>query len=340
VKLVATLVVRDEADIVGAQIAYHLNAGVDFVIATDHESSDGTTEILEAYAHEGFLARIPETGPVREEVWRTRMARLAATEHSADWVINTDADEFWWPRVGTLKELFDAVPRRFGAVGVLNRHFAPAPADDRPFFERMTIRVSSPAAINDPTSPWRPGAKVAHRADANVTVFHAGHAVAGKGLAAVPGWYPLDNLHFPYRDIEQWLRKTTRRAYGDKSLGVYVRGNIAYEEARVEEVFSSVALDATTMAGGLAGGTLVQDRRLRDVLRKLVDRRPGSGTAFRCPDSNDGAVDALAPSGLHDGAVTDGMALQDATLVRLQRRMDAVALGAAALEDRRRATRS
>jgi len=36
VKLIQTLVVRDEIDIVDAQISYHLNAGVDFVIATDH----------------------------------------------------------------------------------------------------------------------------------------------------------------------------------------------------------------------------------------------------------------------------------------------------------------
>jgi hypothetical protein len=48
VKLVQTLVVRDEEDIVGTQIEYHLNAGVDFVIASDHESRDSTTEILES----------------------------------------------------------------------------------------------------------------------------------------------------------------------------------------------------------------------------------------------------------------------------------------------------
>ena len=48
-KLVETLVVRDEADIVDAQIRHHLNLGVDFVIATDHGSTDGTTEILESY---------------------------------------------------------------------------------------------------------------------------------------------------------------------------------------------------------------------------------------------------------------------------------------------------
>ena len=62
-----TLVVRDEADIVGAQIAFHLNAGADLVIAIDHDSQDGTREILEEYAREGYLLLIPEHGAMREE---------------------------------------------------------------------------------------------------------------------------------------------------------------------------------------------------------------------------------------------------------------------------------
>ena len=80
-KLVMTLLVRDEADIVDAQIAFHLDAGVDFVIATDNRSQDGTTEILERYAREGHLHLIREPGDdLRQSEWVTRMARLAATE--------------------------------------------------------------------------------------------------------------------------------------------------------------------------------------------------------------------------------------------------------------------
>ena len=52
-KLVMTLLVRDEADIVDAQIAFHLDAGIDYVVATDNRSQDGTTEILERYEQEG-----------------------------------------------------------------------------------------------------------------------------------------------------------------------------------------------------------------------------------------------------------------------------------------------
>lgn len=145
-----TLVVRDEVDIVGAQIAYHLNAGVDFVIVTDHESQDGTSEILESYAHRGVLRLIHERGPMTEAAWRTRMARLAATEHGADWIINTDADEFWLPRRGTLKQTFAAIPERYGIVWGLTRPFVPRPDDGRSFAERMTVRLSALAPINDP----------------------------------------------------------------------------------------------------------------------------------------------------------------------------------------------
>ena len=51
----------------------------------------------------GHVRLIREPGEdLRQNEWVTRMARLAATEYGADWVINSDADEFWWPRGASL----------------------------------------------------------------------------------------------------------------------------------------------------------------------------------------------------------------------------------------------
>ena len=296
-RLVQTLVVRDEIDVVEAQLAYHLAAGVDFVLAADHESQDGTTDVLERHERDGHLRILRVSGPVREHEWRTEMARLAASEHGADWVINTDADEFWLPRRGTLKEAFAAVPPPYGVVWATSRHFVPRPDDGAPFYERMTVRFSAQAALNDPLSPYRPHAKAAHRADPDVVVRHGSHRAETR-FEPLPHWHPFDVLHFPFRSLEQYERKTVRRARpgSDSRLGQYVRGLQAREQGRVGEVYAAMVVDDTMLERGLAAGSLVVDTRLRDALR---------GEPSRDEHTNENAADAAA--------------LRDAEIVRLLR---------------------
>src|SRR5215211_3715165 len=151
-KVVMTLLARDEADIVGSWLDFHLNAGADLVVVTDNRSVDGTTEILERYAREGHVHVIREAGEdLRQHEWVTRMARLAATDFGADWVINSDADEFWWPRGESLGGVLAAVPERYGTVSAFLRVFVPRPGQEA-FAERMTVRFSALAPINDPAS--------------------------------------------------------------------------------------------------------------------------------------------------------------------------------------------
>ncbi len=318
-RLVMTRLVRDEEDVVDAQIAYHLNAGVDFVLATDHDSRDGTREILQSYVRDGHLRLFDERGEMRESDWRTRMARLAAIDHGADWVINTDADEFWMPRRETLKEALDAAPNDVGVVWALTRHFVPRPDDGGFFAERMTTRLSLDAPLNDPTSPYRPHAKAAHRADPRVVVLFGSHNVRSD-LASLPGWHPLDVFHFPFRSREQYERKSVRRAHGDKPLGQYVKAFEARATGRLEDAYGSLVVDDSTLARGNALGSLVVDTRLRDALRDH------GGASDVQPRDRRVAVEAAA--------------LGEANLVRAHRRLDVLRARVAAAELRRSRRRS
>jgi hypothetical protein len=139
VTLVMTLCVKDEEDVLDAQLAVHLAAGVDFVIATDTGSTDGTLDVLERYRRAGVLDLGRDNSePFRQGRLRTEMAR-AAFERGATWVFSSDADEFWWPRGASLKAVFDALPSRYGVVFGVWRPFVPRADDGTPFFERELI---------------------------------------------------------------------------------------------------------------------------------------------------------------------------------------------------------
>ena len=264
-RVVLTLVVRDEADIVDQQISYHLEAGVDFVIASDHRSTDGTTDILERLQREGHLRLIRRNeGGFFQSRWVTEMARLAATEHGADWVINTDADEFWWPREGSLREVFKAVPRRFGAIRGIWRHFVLRPQTDEPFEDRMVVRrLASPEVAH----PYRTQVKVAHRADPAVVVPQGAHDAFGERLVLLREWFPFEVLHFPIRSRDQLERKYSAAAY---ERGGRIPRHTEEMESSLQDDFETtyrgLLVDDVALGRGLGKGSLFIDTRLRDTL--------------------------------------------------------------------------
>ena len=265
-KLALTLLAKNEADVIDANIAYHLGAGVDLVVATDNGSTDGTLEILERYEGQGVLhlLREPSTD-FRQGEWVTRMARLAA-DRGADWVINADADEFWWPRAGNLKEVLERLPERYGIVHGVWRPFIARPDDGSHFAERMTVRLSMQAAINDPTNPFRPARKAMHRAHPNVRVRDGNHDVEGTPLVKLQGWYPLEVFHLPLR---------SRAQVETKYAGGARRGlRFVPDEDRLDAAADPLVVDEVELQRGLAENLLVEDTRLRDALRTLAGASP------------------------------------------------------------------
>ena len=328
-KLVMTLLARDEADVIEAWLAFHLNAGADFVVATDNRSEDGTTDVLETYAREGHVHLLREAGEdLRQNEWVTRMARLAATDFGADWVINSDADEFWWPRGASLRDVLDAVPDRYGTVGAFLRTFGPPPdGGEGSFAERMTVRFSALAPINDPASLFKPIRKVVHRAHPEIQVTRGNHALVDSPFAPLRGWYPIEVFHFPLRSHAQCERKATiqgtafEKHISRAPTAYHANMFAALKSGKIAEYYDALVLAEDELERGLEQRRLVQDTRLRDALRSL--RTDGkSAQEYRLP-SEIPPLDFPIPSLVEDAAyAVEAAVLGEADVVRLQRRLD------------------
>jgi glycosyltransferase involved in cell wall biosynthesis len=267
-KLVMTLLVRDEEDIVADNLDFHLSQGVDEVIVTDNGSVDGTLEILRSYEARGLVRIIVEpTDDYSQGRWVTRMARMAATEHKADWVINNDADEFWWPREGTLRTLFERLGDDVGAVVGHRTNFVPRPEDDRPYWERMTLRERE--SLNPVGKPLPP--KLAHRAHPEIEVVQGNHRIKGPDVGSELDDGSIEILHFPMRSYAQFENKIV------KGGRAYARNKELPEKTgrtwrRLYETWEEGGLPAHYEASVVAESArkdLLEDTRLRDYLEAL-----------------------------------------------------------------------
>jgi hypothetical protein len=323
-KLVMTLLARDEADVVDSWLEYHLNAGADFVVATDNGSVDGTTDVLERFARDGHVHLIREPGEdLRQNEWVTRMARLAASDFAADWVINSDADEFWWPRGASLRDVLAAISPRYGTVGAFLRVFAPRPDGPDAFSERMTVRFSALAPINDPASLYKPIRKVIHRAHPRIEVTRGNHALVNSPFAPLRGWFPIEVLHFPVRSLAQCEHKAELQGNAWKHIertptAYHAQMFEALEKGTIADYYASLVVDDAEVEQGVAEGRLVVDARLRDALAKVHDGKP---LAFETPSLVDEATYAV-----------EAATLGEADVVRLQRRLDTLEERLAAIE--------
>lgn len=267
-KLVMTLLVRDEEDILESHLRFHLSQGVDFILVTDNLSVDSTPDLLERFVQEGRVRVIREPDDTYSQaIWVTRMARMAYEEYGADWVINSDADEFWWPKRGDLRSTLSTIPDHCGVLGVPRVNFQPRPEDERKFYERMTLRdVVSQNTCAEPLPP-----KVCHRGCPDVEVAQGNHSVQGTGLETSVPREPLIILHFPMRTYAQFERKIELggRAYLNNTQlpeGIGKTWRQLYERYLAGDLpafYAEQLPDEQAVEEGVRSGRWIRDRRLQ-----------------------------------------------------------------------------
>jgi hypothetical protein len=269
--LAMTMVVRDEEDIVAANLDYHLAQGVDVILVTDHASTDRTPEILSQYAADARIRVDRDEGAAHDQVTRVnRLTRIAEESQGADWIIHCDADEFWLPAFGSLRDVFAAVPDRYGYLIVERANFVPVADDERPFHQRMTVRerrtVNIRGEVLEPKLAQRP------RAGAGVTAGN--HDLEDPVMDRAPDIGAVTVGHFPMRSFEQFERKVVNTGTGYERLegrGEGVGGDqlellSIQRGGGLRDYYEAQTLDENRIEQGLESGELLLDDQVRRVL--------------------------------------------------------------------------
>jgi glycosyl transferase family 2 len=275
VKLFMTLLVRDEEDIIAANIAYHLSRGVDHIIVTDNRSVDGTHAILEEFVRTGRVTLLDERGDnFSQFLWVTRMARAAA-EMGADWVINSDADEMWWALQGDLKTELETIPPECGSLIVPRSNVLPLRVLSGHAFERMVFReVESTNTRGQP----QPG-KAIHRATRDIEVQNGNHTVLSPSLGPSANALGMMIWHFPYRSYAQYEHKIAnggaamaRNMTLPKGIGIHWRDRYERLQAGTLRAWYDALphADDSGLGEWVARGKVIEDRRLADYLRTAL----------------------------------------------------------------------
>ncbi len=106
-KITMVILVKNEEDIIEQNIRFHSKLGVDNFVIMDNNSDDNTRDILNKLSKEIEITIIDEKGPYAQSKFMTRLNKIAKKKYNPDWIINNDADEFWIPKNGNLKDVLN-----------------------------------------------------------------------------------------------------------------------------------------------------------------------------------------------------------------------------------------
>ena len=217
---IGVTMVRDEADIIASTLRQMLRQ-VDAIVIADNLSTDHTRGIIEAVTveHPGRVELVDDYDPAyTQSAKMTALALRARLQLGADWIVPFDADEWWYSPFGRIGDVLAEVAPQWLVV--------PAPLYDH------VATARDPAGTDDPVKRmgWRrttpnPLPKVACRWREDMVIAQGNHDAIYHGRAT-----RFDNLlvvrHFPYRSVDQLVRKVRNGAAAYRAAGDALPDNL------------------------------------------------------------------------------------------------------------------
>ena len=226
-KLAATILMRDESDIISQNIEHHINQGFDYFVISDNCSVDGSLDIVSKYPEVIKTFKIKEKN-YNQTKWVTDMARWIQKNITVDWICHIDADEFW-SGFNTLSQYEEDVMLVKSvdnldiskAKGTNCREFVPVEGLQEDIFEPKLM----------PYFQWSherkmKGCKIIHRPDPSIVITQGNHDAYTEGFSNYQYKQARGNNifidHYPIRSYKHFERKV-------------INGGSSYEISHIPE---------------------------------------------------------------------------------------------------------
>lgn len=254
-KLVMTILVKNEADIIEANIRTHASFGVDAFVVMDNDSSDGTREILAQLQNEFEITVIDETGFYQQKKFMTKLAFVAKKKYNPDWIINNDADEFWIPDNGcSLKEHL----RFKGGILRVERFNMVPPlesiSEESAFFNsvyEVSNQINYRTNLEEDVSILlgQASRKVITNPHGLIKINSGNHSAEHLAFWNKKESKSIKNYHYPIRSFKQFEKRTITRKYVLENMPNVKMGNHyrrwvkMYNENRLLEEYKKFIFD-------------------------------------------------------------------------------------------------
>ena len=240
-KIIMTILAKNEIDVIEENIKFHLKQGIDFIIATDHNSTDGTKEVFKKYQEKGVLHLIEEQNPDYEQAkFVDRMIKLAKEQYNADWVINADADEFWYSSHNDFKKDIEKLKNYNIAIVPMFNIFPEAKSleDDEKFYYNTRGILSE-----QNTSSFKYTSKCMLRTKDYESIAQGNYNAKMHNKRAIV-YGDITIFHYGIRTYKQFENKVLKGHIAlqnqGKEIGAHWREFYkAYEEGRLFEVYEN-----------------------------------------------------------------------------------------------------